>query len=222
MAETSTLTAAETADLLEKFISHAVQYITFSRLVWEGDLSFNRERIPVAAWLRDHGGDLASALEARGYDSSSVVRIYRKGNLVSFSPAPVWDEWDEIQVTLERMVIQLRGVEASAVDPQKSDGEDELPEDGPRAVGEFWHAGKQVSMQRIPWQLLSFVWKAPRQQADFQDILDDVWGGQGETSDIPDGRIKTAVSRVNTAMVEAGVSVSLRTEHSRVIIDAYA
>ena len=101
--------------------------------------------------------------------------------------------------------------------PEQPDDEDEPPEDGPGGVGEFWWDGQRVELQTVPWRVLEFVWNQPRREADFQDILDAVW--PGETSNIPDGRLKTAVSRAANALMKADSPVEVHTRNARVHIE---
>lgn len=69
--------------------------------------------LPEAKWLREHGKELADALESHGQDSTIVDntivwRVLSDGDLVSFSPAPVWQLWHKHKVKLGRMTSVLR------------------------------------------------------------------------------------------------------------------
>lgn len=73
--------------------------------------------------------------------------------------------------------------------------------DGPRPPDEFWWKGKRLTLPRLEWRLLNFMW--PRDRATEGELSEHVWKEKWEKADRPSpNNISTTLSRLNKTLQE--------------------
>jgi len=90
--------------------------------------------------------------------------------------------------------------------------------DGPGDEREFWWKGRRVVLSPQQWKLLGALWKAPIIQGDrkvcFAELGEEVWGNDCT----PNSTIKAAVSRLNSALLENEVQLSVSTRQENAVL----
>ena len=71
--------------------------------------------------------------------------------------------------------------------------------DGPHPPNIFRYAEKMTNLQPTAWKLLDYLWT--HRVTEIQDAEEAVWGHDGVNSD---NAIKSALKRINQALLEAG------------------
>ncbi len=79
--------------------------------------------------------------------------------------------------------------------------------DGPAPPNRFIWRGRVAELQRVPWLLLSHLWSRRGRAAAVDDerMAREVWG----EFDATDGQIRQAVARVNAALADARMPLSI-------------
>lgn len=131
---------------------------------------------------------------------------------------PIWDIaelglqrlWDNVEEDLEPS-----WVESQAIEKQEQSEADALP-DGPGRQGAFRHQGKTVTgIEKKPWLLLKLAWKSCPEPVDLAVAGEEVWG-----NDIIDtGRVRTAASKANRALMEADIPITIHIQDEQVLLD---
>ena len=102
-----------------------------------------------------------------------------------------------------------------AVENQEQPDVDALP-DGPRRHGAFHYEGKTVTgIEKKPWLLLKLAWESQPEPVDLAVAGEEVWG-----DDLIDaGKVRTAASKANRALMEADIPISIHIQDEQVLLD---
>jgi hypothetical protein len=96
--------------------------------------------------------------------------------------------WRELQSTKYDMAM------LGMLVPQPATGS--VTVDGPAPPCWLWWQGKRHKLSPLQWQLLRQLWD--REIAEFEDVIRDVWGDEGQ--DRADSTVRSALSRLNALL----------------------
>lgn len=133
--------------------------------------------------------------------SSTAGRLFAEG-IKSFLPG------ENIDVSRGFILAVLRewkrDIDSIPTTPAAALRSKEAEEDGPSPPKSFRYNGKTIDMEPKPHAILSTLWKSRRQKV--ADVESSVWGDESEG----DSRLKSAITRANRALFEAGFPMSVK------------
>ena len=72
-----------------------------------------------------------------------------------------------------------------------------------------------TGIEKKPWLLLKLAWESQPESVDLAVAGEEVWG-----NDIIDaGRVRTAASKVNRALMEADIPITIHIQDEQVLLD---
>jgi len=131
---------------------------------------------------------------------------------------PLWDIaelglqrlWEDVEEEPEPLRLESMAV----ANPQQR--EVDAPPHGPGRHGAFHYKGKTVTgIEKKPWLLLKLAWESQPKPVDLAVAGEEVWGNDI----INTGRVRTAASKANKALMEADIPISIHIQDEQVLLD---
>ena len=131
---------------------------------------------------------------------------------------PLWDIaelglqrlWENVEEEPEPLQLESLAV----ANPEQREV-DALPH-GPGRRGAFHYKGRTVTgIEKKPWLLLKLAWESRPEPVDLAVAGEEVWG-----NDIIDtGRVRTAASKANRALMEADIPITIHIQDEQILLD---